>query len=700
MKNNNDNRPIVDSGSNLITDENNENNKKKKGKNVKRIIFSFLLNVFILLILVGIGVGGYVVYSLKKETPTELIESYSPISPSVIYDINGNQLDTIIVENRSPINIDAIPEHVQDAFLAIEDRKFRMHHGFDFLRTGRAMFLTLTGRRREGGSTITQQLAKNAFLTPERTWVRKMKEAILAIEIERKYTKDEILENYLNTIYFGQGAYGIKNAAIKYFNKEPKDLTIAQAAILAGLPKSPTKYSKIENAIERQQIVLAQMKNFGFITEAQYEEAKAEKILFVNGNIKDKSEEEQISTSNTAPEFTTIVLSEVKKILNIAEDDQKFIFDGYKIYATVDLNMQNAAYKAFNSNYNMRRRAKLNGALFSIDPSNGFVKAMVGGKNYKKGEFNRALSALRQPGSSFKPLVYLAALQQNMIMSNVMEDSPLTTPGWSPRNYDGKFRDSMTLAKALEISNNVIPVKLLQYVGIDAVEKIWRDSGVVGGNFPKDLTLALGSISTKPIDMALFYAALANGGFQVTPQYIYKIENKFGEIIYEAKPQKKKIFEPEDVAILTFMLQNAVNYGTGQSAKIFKDGKLVPTAGKTGTTSDYVSAWFTGYTPTLATVVYVGNDDNKSMGGGMTGGAAAAPIWKTYMQSVVNIENYNVGFFEFIDDYIKRKDLTLREIDLNIGLLDSDGVDKRTALFKAGTEPIEYENKFRGGIFF
>lgn len=700
MKNNNDNRPVVDSGSNLITDENNENNKKKKGKNVKRIIFSFLLNIFILLILVGIGVGGYVVYSLKKETPTELIESYSPISPSVIYDINGNQLDTIIVENRSPINIDAIPEHVQEAFLAIEDRKFRMHHGFDFLRTGRAMFLTLTGRRREGGSTITQQLAKNAFLTPERTWVRKMKEAILAVEIERKYTKDEILENYLNTIYFGQGAYGIKNAAIKYFNKEPKDLTIAQAAILAGLPKSPTKYSKIENAIERQQIVLAQMKNFGFITEAQYEEAKAEKILFVNGNIKDKSEEEQISTSNTAPEFTTIVLSEVKKILNIAEDDQKFIFDGYKIYATVDLNMQNAAYKAFNSNYNMRRRAKLNGALFSIDPSNGFVKAMVGGKNYKKGEFNRALSALRQPGSSFKPLVYLAALQQNMIMSNVMEDSPLTTPGWSPRNYDGKFRDSMTLAKALEISNNVIPVKLLQYVGIDAVEKIWRDSGVVGGNFPKDLTLALGSISTKPIDMALFYAALANGGFQVTPQYIYKIENKFGEIIYEAKPQKKKIFEPEDVAILTFMLQNAVNYGTGQSAKIFKDGKLVPTAGKTGTTSDYVSAWFTGYTPTLATVVYVGNDDNKSMGGGMTGGAAAAPIWKTYMQSVVNIENYNVGFFEFIDDYIKRKDLTLREIDLNIGLLDSDGIDKRTALFKAGTEPIEYENKFRGGIFF
>ena len=212
--------------------------KKKKKKKIS--FRSLFLKIFVFFMIVGVGVLSYMIYSIKKETPTELIESYSPVSPSVIYDINGNQLDTIIVENRSPISINDIPKHVQDAFLAIEDRKFRTHHGFDFVRTGRAMFLTLTGRRREGGSTITQQLAKNAFLTPERTWIRKAKEAILAIEIERKYTKDEILENYLNTIYFGQGAYGIKNASIKYFNREPKDLTIAQAAILASLPKSPT----------------------------------------------------------------------------------------------------------------------------------------------------------------------------------------------------------------------------------------------------------------------------------------------------------------------------------------------------------------------------------------------------------------------------------------------------------------------------
>ena len=663
-------------------------------------LLSFFLKIFMFLFIIVIGTGAYLVYTVSKETPVDLIDGYAPVSPSVIYDINGNQIDTIMVQNRSPIGIGEIPEHVQNAFLAIEDRKFRTHYGFDFIRTARAAFLTLTKTRREGGSTITQQLAKNAFLSPEQTMSRKIKEAILAVEIERKYTKDEILENYLNTIYFGQGEYGIKNAAIKYFNKQPKQLTIAQAAILASLPKSPTKYSKLENALERQKLVLHQMRNFGFISDAEYSQAIREKITFVNGNIKSRNEEEQISTSNVAPEFTTIVLSEVRKILKIPEEDQKFLFDGYKIYATVDLDLQRAAYTAFNSNYNLKSRANLNGALFSIDPSNGFVKAMVGGKNYKKGNFNRAISSLRQPGSSFKPVVYLAALQKKMTMSSVMEDSPVKIGNWKPKNYDGVFRDSMTLAKALEISNNIIQIKLLQYVGIGAAEKVWRDAGIVGGDFPKNYTLALGSISTKPSDMAMFYAALANGGYQVKPQYIYKIENKFGEIVYEAKPKMKKIYDSKDVAILTYMLENAVNYGTGQPAKVMKDGKLIPMAGKTGTTSDYVSAWFTGYTPTLATVVYVGNDDNKSMGPGMTGGAAAAPIWKNYMQAVVDLPNYNVGVFEFIDDYITRKDLTTREIDLQVGLLDRDGVNKRTALFKAGTEPIEGEGKFRRGVTF
>ena len=232
------------------------------------------------------------------------------------------------------------------------------------------------------------------------------------------------------------------------------------------------------------------------------------------------------------------------------------------------------------------------------------------------------------------------------------------------------------------------------------MEKVWRDAGIEGGDFPRDLTLALGSITTNPLNMAKAYSAIANGGYRVKPIFIYKIENKYGEVIYDAKKEqeKVKIYEPEDVALITFMLESAVKYGTGQSAKVFKNGQLIPEAGKTGTTSDYGSAWFTGYTPTLVTIVYVGNDDNKSMGGGMTGGAAAAPIWKNYMQTVVNLEGFEVGNFAFIDDYIKSKDLSMRDIDLKTGLLDTDNMDKRTALFKVGTEPVELQNKYRMGL--
>lgn len=659
-----------------------------------------LLKIILIIIVIGIAILGYVIYDLRKDTPIDMIESYSPISSTIIYDINGNQIDTVSVENRDPINLSEVPEYVQNAFLAIEDRKFRSHHGFDYARLLKAAYYVITGSGRDGGSTITQQLAKNAFLSSERTITRKLKEAILSVEIERKYTKDEILENYLNTIYFGRGAYGIKNASLKYFGKEPNELTIAQGAILAAMPKSPVKFSKLENALPRQKIVLKQMLTYNFITQQQYDEAINEKIVFIGTEGNEENEEESISSTNIAPEFTTVVLSEFRKILNIEEDNQNFLFDGYKIYATLDLNMQQAAYQAFNSNYNIKNNKDLNGALISIDPSNGFVKAMVGGKNYKKGEFNRAISALRQPGSSFKPLVYLAGIQQNLGMNTVFEDSPITIGGWSPRNYDGRYRDGMTLAKALEISNNVIAVKLLQRVGIDSVKKIWFDAGVKSTDFPENYTLALGSITTTPVDMAVFYAALANGGYRVTPQYIYKIENKYGEVIYEATPSREKIYEYEDVAILTYMLENVVKYGTGQSAKVLKNGNLIPMAGKTGTTSDYVSAWFTGYTPTLATVVYVGHDDNKKMSSRMTGGGSAGPIWKNYMQAVVNIENYNVGTFEFLDEYLKNNTLTLRQIDLNMGLLDSDGVNSRAAVFKAGTEPIEYETKFMNGLSF
>lgn len=660
-------------------------------KNIVKYSLRFLLLLFIAIVLFLT----YVVVEVKRTYPKELLENYEPLKPSIIYDINGNQIDVLAVENRDPIKIEEIPERVQNAFIAVEDKRFRKHHGLDYLRLSKAVMLNITHTGRQGGSTITQQLVKNAFLTPERSLKRKVVEAVLALEMEKIYTKDEILENYLNTINFGRGAYGIKNASLRYFGVLPKNLTVAQAAILASIPKSPSKYSKLENAIERQKIVLKSMYDAKFITKKEYESSKKEKITFAsNKDLENKSEAQEISNSNVSPEITTVILSELKKILNINENDEdatKLLFNGYKIYSTVDINMQKAAYKAFETSA-ILKRDKLQAALISIDPSNGFVKAIVGGKNYIKGDFNRAINAQRQPGSAFKPIVYMAALQKKIPMNVVLEDSPSKFFKWTPRNYDGKYRSNITMLKALEVSNNIASVKLLEIAGIDKVKEVWNASGIQSKDFPNDLTLALGSITTNPLDMARIYSSFANGGYKITPQFIYKIENKDGEVIYEASTNKEKIYESEDVALITHLMQQVVNNGTGKSASVYKNGVQIPMAGKTGTTSDYVSAWFTGYTPTLTTVVYVGYDDNKSMGRGMSGSSTAIPIWKNYMQTVANLSTYDPGNFQFITDALASKKIVQVTIDNLNGFIDDDGINADRALFKVGTEPIEHES--------
>lgn len=658
---------------------------------MKKIFKNIISIILILIILSVLGVM-YIVYDVTKKYPPELVDNYKPLAPSVIYDINGNQMDLITTENRDPIPLSEVPEMVQNAFIAVEDKRFREHNGLDYIRLTKAFFLNITRTGREGGSTITQQLVKTIFLTPDRSLKRKVAEAVLATKMERKLTKDEILELYLNTINFGRKAYGIKNAAKNYFNKEPKDLTIGEAAILASIPKSPTKYSKLENALERQKIVLSLMYKNGVINEEEYEKAKNEEIKFINSDDIKLSDDEKISSSNIAPEFTTIILSELKKILNIeTEEDEKLLFNGYKIYSTADINMQKAAYKAFSTNSNLNRYVNLEGALISIDPSNGYVKAMVGGKKYIKGDFNRAISAKRQPGSSFKPFVYLAAMMDNYTMGTTLEDSPTSFGSWTPKNYDWKYRNNLTLLKALEISDNVVAVKALDLVGVNKVIDFWKSFGFENEEISKDLTIALGSITLSPIDIAKAYTVIANGGDLIEPQFIYKIENRFGEVIYEAKNEKTKILEPEYAALITHMMQSVVKNGGSKGASVYSKGKEVSVAGKTGTTSDYVSAWFTGYTPTLVTVVYVGNDDNKSMGRGMSGAIAALPIWKNYMQTVVNLNNFDVGTFEFINEALSKNLVVKKTIDLSSGLLDSDGNNSREAMFLVGTEPVEYE---------
>lgn len=666
-------------------------------KKAIKYILIVLFSIFVL----SICVVGYVVYDVKKNYPIQLLEDYEPLNPSIIYDINGKQIDVLSIENRDSVSIDEIPLNVQNAFIAVEDKRFRNHHGLDYLRLTKAVFLNVTRTGRQGGSTITQQFVKTAFLSSERSLKRKIIEAVLAIEMERIYTKDEILEYYLNTINFGKGVYGIKNASLKYFGVLPKDLSIAQAAILASIPKSPTKYSKIENALSRQKIVLKSMYKGNFITKEEYDKALNEPVKFMtNEDLENISEAQRVSNSNEAPEVTTIIINELKKILNIEEDSENNIFNGYKIYSTIDLDMQKAAYLAFATNPNLKKREKLEAALISIDSSNGFVKAIVGGKNYKKGDFNRAISSLRQPGSSFKPVVALALLKNNYPMNLILEDFPIKIGTWQPNNYDRKFRSNLTMLKALELSNNIAAIKMLDLVGVKEAKEIWKLSGANDTNFPNDLTTALGSVTISPLDMAKFYSALSNGGYKVQPQFIYKIENKYGEIIYEADTTKTKIYEAEDVALMTHILKGVVTDGTAKSASLSKNGKNIEVAGKTGTTSNYISAWFAGYTPSITTVVYVGFDDNKTMGSGMSGGVVAIPIWKTYMQKIVNLPNYNAGDFEYINENISNNKLVERNIDVFNGFLDVDGLNMQKALFKTGTEPLEYENsEFSNFIF-
>lgn len=659
-------------------------------KIVKVFILLFLLIFCLILITVSITY-----YKVSKKYPIQILENYEPAKPSIIYDIKGRQIDVLALENRDPIKIKNIPVHVQNAFLAVEDKRFKEHNGLDYLRLAKAFYLNVLNKSRQGGSTITQQLVKNAFLTRERSFKRKIAEAVLATEMERIYTKDEILEYYLNTINFGKGVYGIKNAALKYFGVMPNRLTIAQAAILASIPKSPAKYSKLENALKRHLIVLKLMYDGNFITKKEYEQAKNEKIEFVTnedlGKIKEASE---ISNSNIAPEITSIVLKEVKRILDISDDEEKDLFMGYKVYSTIDIDMQKAAYNAFKQDENLNNNKDLEAALISVDTSNGFVKAIVGGKNNNKGDFNRALYANRQLGSSFKPVVYLTALNENYPMNAVIEDSYIDYKGWQPSNYNGLYKSNITMLKALETSNNIASIKLLEKIGIAKVKSNWFKSGIKTKHFPEDLTLALGSISTSPFELVKFYAALSNGGYSVKPQFIYKIENRYGEVIYDANVEKTRIYDKDTVNLLNYMLISTVKNAGSIRAKVYKSGELIPMAGKTGTTNDYVTAWFAGYTPNLATVLYVGRDDNKSMGKNMTGSIVAIPIWKRYMQTIVDNNTYNpVNFSDIIDGLIAEKYVE-KKIDLTNGLLDNDDINARDALFKIGTEPIENEKDY------
>ncbi|MGL5664284.1 MAG: transglycosylase domain-containing protein, partial [Cetobacterium sp.] len=624
--------------------------------------------------------------------------------PTTIYDRNGQVIDVISKETREPVGIEHIPQNLQNAFIAIEDRQFLTHYGIDPFRIlGSAIVNLKSGRAAQGGSTITQQLARNAFLSHEKKFSRKIKEIIITFEIERKYTKDEIMEKYLNEIYFGSGAYGVKTAAHNFFRKDVNNVNLAESALLAGIPNRPNMYNprtNLEKSLVRQKLILKQMEKFGLITEAEYNEALNHK--FVN--------ESKASSKDFKDKNTTIIYDALDKKIEFNAPDftdlvQKFLFenfeekqiynDGLLVETTLDLNIQKVAKDKFENYPRLKNDKKLQGAMVTIDAKNGEVISIIGGKNFKTGNFNRAVQAKRQVGSSFKPFIYYTALEKGFEENLVVEDSRIVFGTWAPRNFGERYYNGMTLMQGFDKSQNIVSIKLLNKVGIpalmDTMKKI--DAGFV---VPNNLTAALGTTEGTPLQVAQSYAVFANGGYSIKPFYVTKVSDKFGNTLYEAKPQIEQKFESADIALMTNMMKNSVKQGTSRSAQVKINNVPIEQGGKTGTTNNSRTVWYSGMTPDYVTTIYVGYDNNDPLYKA-TGGGVAAPLWKNFYQEIIEKGYYTPTTFTFLDNHVKNGDLTYQELDPISGLLNGSPSDK-TFLLRRGRIAVEKDSKYTNGI--
>ncbi|MDR7556630.1 MAG: penicillin-binding protein 1A [Armatimonadota bacterium] len=576
--------------------------------------------------LVGGGVALGVAVAVGRQVH-DVSRLYAPPSQTTrIYAENGELIASLYRENRRIVPLAAIPLTLQQAVIAIEDERFYAHRGVDPRGIARAVWRNLReGQVVEGGSTITQQLARNLFLSQERAFSRKVAEMLLAVEIERRLTKDEILERYLNLVYFGQGAYGVEMAAQVYFGKSARDLTLAEAALLAGLIRAPSVYSPYRNlalARARQALVLQRMVQLGYITPAQAAAARAAPIQLApasNAGL----------VGIRAPYFVSFILT---RLLETYGEDLVYK-GGLQVYTTLDPRLQALAEQAVRRGLEAAARRRLNAtqaALVALDPRTGAIRAMIGGADFARSQFNRAWQARRQPGSAFKVFVYTTAIARGIPPTRILEDAPVTyripgAPPWTPKNYDGKFSGPVTLRRALEQSINVPAARMIAELGPAAVVETARKMGIESRLEPV-LSLALGSADVTPLEMSAAFAALANGGLRVHPLAILKVTDARGKVLEEHRPRRELALEPDVAYVMTDLLKGVIERGTGRAAAIGR-----PAAGKTGTTDDYRNAWFVGYTPYLSTAVWVGNDDNTPMRR-VVGGGLPAEIWAAFMK--------------------------------------------------------------------
>ena len=567
--------------------------------------------------------------SFRNLPDVRVLRNYVPSETSYIYDINGTLLYSLHDEaNREVVDINDISPHLKRAVLAVEDSYFYSHNGINPSSVGRAVLANFqAGNTVEGASTITMQLVKNLFLTPDRTISRKVAEAVLALRLEQIFTKDEILEMYLNQVYWGHNNYGVETAAQSYFNKSAKDLTLPEASMMAGLIQAPEDYSPFQNygaTKQRQAIVLNRMRQLGWISSEEEVSANAAPLLI--GEIKS-------FRSSISPYVTEAAVLELKQRFG----NDAVVKGGMRVQTTVDLNMQRMAEEVV-----QRHHARLRGvadqlALVAIDPRTHFVKAMVGGVSYSESQFNRAIQAHRQPGSAFKPFVYYTAFATGRFTpASSVADTPVSYPDgykyYSPRNYDGSFMGNIPIRTALEMSRNVPAVKLGQAVGVDQIIEVCRTLGIKS---PMNAvtSLPLGAVDLTPMEMAGAYATFANNGWHSDPTFIVQVTDSSGNVLLDNTPKPQLVLDPWAAASLTDVLQGVIARGTGTRAQIGR-----PAAGKTGTTDSQRDVWFVGYVPQLSTAVWVGNDNYSPMGSGATGGTYAAPVWQDFMQrALVNV---------------------------------------------------------------
>lgn len=750
----------------------------KRAKKPKTSIIGFFFKLIFSLMILGAIAGSAAIFLTYKYYSQDLpkiatLGDYKPALVSEIYADDLTKIGEFAHERRILAPLSDMPDMLLKAFIAAEDARFYKHQGIDFMSIFRAFVKNITeGKIRQGGSTITQQVVKSFLLTPEKSYSRKIKEAILSYSINKGFTKNEILFLYLNQIYLGQGAYGVGAAADTYFGKKLKDLTLSECSILAGLPPAPSQYSPVKSmklAKERQHYVLKQMVEENYITQRQADEAYAAEV-----KLSQKKEE--------IDESALQYIEHVRRYIETKYGTKTLYEGGLKVYTAVNMDAQKKAADAVDSGVrvidkrqgfkgsekptedqvqnlensfmikdtgakgfsegdivagivtesaksglvvktgnasvtinregmawamrpgkdssrkgykslpavgdlveaklierdsdtgswtaSLDQKPTVQGSLVCIENTTGYVKALIGGNDFKSSQFNRAIQAKRQPGSAFKPIVYAAALDKGYTPITTIVDAPISfkigDKTWSPQNYNEKFMGPVTLRKALALSRNIISIKILQDIGVDTIISYAKNLGITSP-LEKNLSLALGSSGVSLLELTNAYSVFANMGYKPEPIFVTKIVDKNGNILEENLPSREQVVDSASAYIMTSLLESVVNEGTATNIKALER----PAAGKTGTSNEYYNAWFIGFTPEYSTGAWVGFDDEKTLGDGETGGKSASPIWLDFMKEALKDKPVEV--------FKAPESVVFAEVNTGSG--------KRMECFKEGTQP-------------